>query len=33
MFSENTGILARFEYTEQNTSKDTSLLVGPVFVF
>lgn len=33
MFSQHTGILARFEYTEQNTSKDTSLLVGPVFVF
>jgi hypothetical protein len=33
MFSEHTGILARFEYTEQNTTKDTSLLVGPVFVF
>lgn len=33
MFSQHAGILARFEYTEQNTSKDTSLLVGPVFVF
>ena len=33
MFSQHTGILARFEYTEQNTTKDTSLLIGPVFVF
>ncbi len=33
MFSQHTGILARFEYTEQNTTKDTSLLLGPVFVF
>jgi hypothetical protein len=33
MFSEHTGILTRFEYTEQNTTKDTSILFGPVFVF
>lgn len=33
MFSKQTGVLARFEYEEQNTTKDTSLLFGPVFVF
>lgn len=33
MFSKQMGVLARFEYTEQNTSKDTSFLFGPVFVF
>jgi hypothetical protein len=33
MFSQQIGLIARFEYEEQNTTKDTSLLVGPVFVF
>ena len=33
MFSKQTGIIARFEYEEQNTTRDTSLLFGPVFVF
>jgi hypothetical protein len=33
MFNKKIGIIARFEYEEQNTTKDTSLLVGPVFVF
>ncbi|MFA7257210.1 MAG: hypothetical protein WC047_06530 [Kiritimatiellales bacterium] len=33
MFSPKVGVIARFEYEEQNTTKDTSLLVGPVFVF
>ncbi len=33
MFSKQMGVLARFEYTEQNTTKDTSFLFGPVFVF
>lgn len=33
MFSKQVGILARFEYEEQNTTRDTSLLFGPVFVF
>lgn len=33
MFSDHMGLLARLEYTEQNTTKDTSVLLGPVFVF
>lgn len=33
MYTKNIGLLARFEYTEQNTTKDTSILFGPVFVF
>ena len=33
MFSRQMGVIARFEYEEQNTTKDTSLLFGPVFVF
>lgn len=33
MFSKQMGIITRFEYEEQNTSKDTSFLFGPVFVF
>lgn len=33
MFNKRVGMLARFEYTEQNTSKDISVLVGPAFVF
>ncbi|MBC8205564.1 MAG: hypothetical protein H8E68_00220 [Kiritimatiellaeota bacterium] len=33
MFNESLGVIARLEYEEQNTTKDTSLLFGPVFVF
>ncbi|NOU36455.1 MAG: hypothetical protein HOO88_06765 [Kiritimatiellaceae bacterium] len=33
MFNKRVGVLGRFEYTEQNTSKDTSVMFGPVFVF
>lgn len=33
MFTKQIGAIARFEYEEQNTTKDTTLLVGPVFVF
>ena len=33
MFSKSAGIMARFEYSEQLSSTDTSALFGPVFVF
>ena len=33
MYSDHVGVLMRLEYTEQNTTKDTSVLFGPVFVF
>ena len=33
MFSDHVGVLTRLEYTEQNTTKDTSILFGPVFTF
>lgn len=33
MFNERIGVIVRLEYEEQNTTKDTSLLFGPVFVF
>ena len=33
MFSERMGVIARVEYEEQDTEKNTSVLFGPVFVF
>ena len=33
MFSKQMGLIARFEYEEQNSTRDTSLLLGPAFVF
>jgi hypothetical protein len=33
MFTKSAGIMARFEYSEQRSSTDTSALFGPVFVF
>lgn len=33
MFSGHSGILGRFEYSEESGSTDTSLLFGPVFYF
>jgi len=33
MFSKSAGIMARFEYSEQLSSTDTSALFGPVFIF
>jgi len=33
MFTDHVGVIARLEYEEQNTTKNTSLLFGPVFVF
>lgn len=33
MFSRNAGLLARFEYMEQTIGSDTSVVVGPVFMF
>ncbi|MDD3276232.1 MAG: hypothetical protein PHP93_04170 [Kiritimatiellales bacterium] len=33
MFNQKVGVIGRFEYEEQNTTRDTSFLFGPVFVF
>jgi len=33
MFNQKVGVITRFEYEEQNTARDTSVLFGPVFVF
>ncbi len=33
MFTKRAGIMARFEYSEQSSSTDTSALFGPVVVF
>ena len=33
MFAKHAGLMARFEYSEQSVSTDTSALFGPVFYF